>query len=130
MRSLWADFKKFVLRGNVLDLAVAVVIGAAFTAVVNSFANDVLMAFVGAIFGKPNFDAVVWNVGDGEVYVGRFVTSLVNFLIVALGVFVAVKMFETLQNLRRRPGAEEEAEPLTRGEELLTEIRDLLRDRR
>ncbi|GIU87991.1 MAG: large-conductance mechanosensitive channel [Acidimicrobiia bacterium] len=130
MRSLWADFKKFVLRGNVLDLAVAVVIGAAFTAVVNSFANDVLMAFVGAIFGKPNFDAVVWNVGDGEVYVGRFVTSLVNFLIVALGVFVAVKMFETLQNLRRRPGAEEEAEPLTRSEELLTEIRDLLRDRR
>ena len=130
MRSLWVDFKKFVLRGNVLDLAVAVVIGAAFTAVVNSFANDVLMAFVGAIFGKPNFDAVVWNVGDGEVYVGRFVTSLVNFLIVALGVFVAVKMFETLQNLRRRPGAEEEAEPLTRSEELLTEIRDLLRDRR
>lgn len=130
MRSLWADFKKFVLRGNVLDLAVAVVIGAAFTAVVNSFANDVLMAFVGAIFGKPNFDAVVWNVGDGEVYIGRFVTSLVNFLIVALGVFVAVKMFETLQNLRRRPGAEEEAEPLARSEELLTEIRDLLRDRR
>jgi large conductance mechanosensitive channel len=127
---LWVDFKKFVLRGNVLDLAVAVVIGAAFTAVVNSFANDVLMAFVGAIFGKPNFDAVVWNVGDGEVYIGRFVTSLVNFLIVALGVFVAVKMFETLQNLRRRPGVEEEAEPLTRGEELLTEIRDLLRDGR
>lgn len=130
MRSLWVDFKKFVLRGNVLDLAVAVVIGAAFTAVVNSFANDVLMAFVGAIFGKPNFDAVVWNVGDGEVYVGRFVTSLVNFLIVALGVFVAVKMFETLQSLRRRPGAEEEAEPLTRSEELLTEIRDLLRSER
>lgn len=130
MRSLWDDFKKFIMRGNVLDLAVAVVIGAAFTAVVNSFANDVLMALVGAVFGKPNFDDVVWVVGDGEVLIGSFVTSLVNFLIVALGVFVAVKSFEALQSIRGRGAVEEEPEPLTRSEELLTEIRDLLRARR
>lgn len=130
MRSLWDDFRQFVMRGNVLDLAVAVVIGAAFTAVVNSFANDILMAFVGAVFGKPNFNDVVWSVGDGEVLIGSFITSLVNFLIVALGVFVAVEAFETLQNMRRRGAVEEEPEPLTRGEELLTEIRDLLRARR
>lgn len=130
MRSLWDDFKKFIMRGNVLDLAVAVVIGAAFTAVVNSFANDVLMALVGAVFGKPNFDDVVWGVGDGEVLVGSFVTSLVNFLIVALAVFVAVKSFEALQSIRGRGAVEEEPEPLTRSEELLTEIRDLLRARR
>jgi large conductance mechanosensitive channel len=127
---LWDDFKKFIMRGNVLDLAVAVVIGAAFTAVVNSFANDVLMALIGAVFGKPNFDDVVWSVGDGEVLIGSFITSLVNFLIVALGVFVAVRSFEALQNVRRRGTAEEEPEPLTRSEELLTEIRDLLRARR
>ncbi|GIU89561.1 MAG: large-conductance mechanosensitive channel [Acidimicrobiia bacterium] len=130
MRSLWDDFKKFIMRGNVLDLAVAVVIGAAFTAVVNSFANDVLMALIGAVFGKPNFDDVVWSVGDGEVLIGSFITSLVNFLIVALGVFVAVRSFEALQNMRRRGTVGEEPEPLTRSEELLTEIRDLLRARR
>ena len=68
MKNLLADFKKFILRGNVLDLAVAVVVGAAFTAVVTSFANDVLMGFVGALFGKPNFNRVVIHVGEGNVY--------------------------------------------------------------
>ena len=124
MRQFVRDFRKFILRGPVIDLAVAVVVGAAFTAVVQSFANDILMGFIGALFGKPNFNRVVWHVGDGTVRIGLFITSLVNFLIIALAVFVVIKTFEKLQSLR----ASEEPEPeaLTRSEELLTEIRDSL----
>lgn len=128
MKNLLADFKKFLLRGNVLDLAVAVVVGASFTAVVQSFANDVLMGFVGALFGKPNFNRVVIHVGEGNVYIGKFITTLVNFVIIAAAVFLVVKTFEALQKLRGS-AAEPEPEPLTRGEELLTEIRDLLTER-
>jgi len=122
------DFRKFILRGSVIDLAVAVVFGAAFTAVVQSFANDVLMGFVGALFGKPNFNKVVIHVGHGDVSIGRFITALVNFFIIAGAVFLVVKMFETLQKMRGT-ASEPEPEPLTRGEELLTEIRDLLTER-
>jgi large conductance mechanosensitive channel len=124
VRQFVRDFRKFILRGNVIDLAVAVVVGAAFTAVVHSFANDVLMGFIGALFGKPNFNSVVWDVGDGTVKIGRFITQLVNFVIIAFAVFVVVKLFEKLQRLR--PPVDQDPEVLTRSEILLTEIRDSL----
>jgi len=92
--------------------------------VVQSFANDVLMGFIGALFAKPNFNHVVLHVGDGNVAIGRFVTQLVNFLIIAFAVFVAVKLFEKLQRLR--PPMDEDPEVLSRTEVLLTEIRDSL----
>jgi large conductance mechanosensitive channel len=115
------------MRGNVLDLAVAVVVGAAFNAVVQSFANDVMMGFIGAIFGKPNFNDVTIHVADGRVAIGAFFTAIVNFLIVAFAVFLAVKAFEAMQNLRRTRPVEEGPAALTIDQELLTEIRDLLR---
>lgn len=138
MKELISDFKKFILRGNVLDLAVAVVVGTAFNAVVLSFANDVVMGFVGAAFGKPNFSNLKLNlrgckppliyggtpVCNGTIAYGAFITTIVNFLIVALAVFVMIKTFEKLQNMRANQ--EPEPEPLTRSEELLTEIRDSL----
>jgi large conductance mechanosensitive channel len=135
VKQLLTDFKKFILRGNVLDLAVAVVVGTAFNAVVLSFANDVIMGIVGAIFGKPNFSTLKVNlrgckmvggasVCKGTVAYGAFITTLVNFVIVALAVFIMIKTFEKLQNLRAHE--EPEPEPLTRSEELLTEIRDAL----
>ena len=135
MKQLLTDFKKFILRGNVLDLAVAVVVGTAFNAVVLSFANDVIMGIVGAVFGKPNFSKLVVNlrgcsgkvgarVCKGTVGYGAFLTTLINFLIVALSVFIMIKTFEKLQSLRA--AEEPEPEPLTRSEELLTAIRDAL----
>jgi large conductance mechanosensitive channel len=124
VKQLVRDFRKFILRGNVIDLAVAVVVGAAFTAVVQSFANDVLMGFIGALFGKPNFNHVVLHFGDGNVAIGRFITQLVNFLIIAFAVFIVVKLFEKLQ--RMRPAIDEDPETPTRTEVLLTEIRDSL----
>jgi large conductance mechanosensitive channel len=130
VRDFLSDFKAFILRGNVLDLAVAVIIGAAFNAVVQSFANDVIMGFIGAIFGQPNFNKVVIHVGKGRVSIGNFITAVVNFLIVAFAVYLAVKAFEAMQRIRRRDAPNAEPEPdLTVDQELLVEIRDLLRDR-
>jgi large conductance mechanosensitive channel len=126
MRAFLNEFKKFIIRGNVLDLAVAVVIGVAFTAVVQSFANDVLMQLIAAVFGKPSFNNLTITLHDAVIRYGAFLTAVVNFVIVAFGVFLAIKAFERLQNLRQR-GEVEEIEPLTREGELLQEIRDLLR---
>jgi large conductance mechanosensitive channel len=121
------EFKEFIMRGNVVDLAVAVIVGAAFTAVVNSFANDILMQIVAAVFGKPDFNDLSFTLGDAEIFYGRFLTVLINFLIVAAVVFLVVKAINSLQNLRTK----EEEEELEETEvELLAQIRDALVDRR
>ena len=118
------EFKEFISRGNVVDLAIAVVIGAAFTAVITAFANGVLMNIVAAIFGKPNFDALTFSIGKGVIEYGKFLTALVNFLIVAVALFIVVKALNTMQGFRKR--GEEEAEAEKTEIELLTEIRDAL----
>ena len=145
MKHFWEDFKAFVMRGNVLDLAVAVIIGAAFKTVIDSLVNDVITPFIGAIFGKPNFNDLVLNlrgchdekvggkvvsVCKGTVAYGRFLTSMTNFLIIAAAIFVMIKAFERLQRIRKRDAEETGENPLASDEvTLLTEIRDLLRDR-
>ncbi len=129
MSELLKDFRAFILRGNVLDLAVAVVIGIAFNAVVNSLVNDVIMQIIAAIVGKPNFDDLTFMLGDGVIYYGRFLTALVNFLIIAATLFVIIRSFEELQKRRRAKGEEPEEEK-TDEVLLLGEIRDLLRERR
>src|SRR5687768_15834071 len=108
MKNVMSDFRKFVMRGNVLDLAVAVIIGIAFNAVVNSLVNDVIMQIIAAIVGEPNFDDLTFTIGDGIIYYGRFLTALINFLIVAATLFVIIRAFEELQ--KRRKGTEEELE--------------------
>ena len=122
------DFRAFVLRGNVLDLAVAVVIGVAFNAVVSSLVNDVIMQVIAAIFGKPNFDTLTFTIGDGIIYYGRFLTALINFLIIAATLFVIIRAFEELQKRRKASGEVDEDE-LSDEVVLLGEIRDLLRER-
>jgi large conductance mechanosensitive channel len=129
MSKLLEDFRKFVMRGNVLDLAVAVVIGVAFNAVVTSLVNDVIMQVIAAIFGKANFDKLTWTLNGGIIYYGKFLTALVNFLIVAATLFVVIKAFEEMQ--RRRKGAGEDVDEEKSDEVvLLSEIRDLLAERR
>ena len=105
MSKLSEDFRKFVMRGNVLDLAVAVVIGVAFNAVVTSLVNDVIMQVIAAIFGKANFDKLTWTLNGGVIYYGRFLTALVNFLIVAATLFVVIKAFEEMQKRRKGTSA-------------------------
>ena len=91
MKQLLKDFKGFALSGNVIDLALGVIIGTAFAKVVDVFAQDVLMGFIGAIFGEPNFDSLVWHVGHGEVKYGKLITVLFAFLIVAFCLLMLVK---------------------------------------
>jgi large conductance mechanosensitive channel len=117
------EFKDFITRGNVVDLAVAVVVGAAFTGVVNSFAKDVLMQLVGAIFGTHDFAKVSVDVNGTEIYYGAFINAVINFLIVAIAMFLVVKAINSVQNLRKR---EELQEAEITEVELLTEIRDAL----
>jgi large conductance mechanosensitive channel len=122
------EFKDFIARGNVVDLAVAVVIGAAFGLVVTSFTNDVLMQIVAAIVGEPDFKDMTFELNDTPIRYGAFLTALINFLIVAFAVFMVVKAINAMQNLRKSP-EEETAEAEVTEVVLLEEIRDLLRQR-
>jgi large conductance mechanosensitive channel len=122
MRPFIREFKEFISRGNVIDLAVGIVIGVAFTAVVNSFVDDILAAIVGAVVGEPNFNDLTLEVGDGVIRYGAFLTAVVNFVMIAFALFLAVKGFNTLRR-------EEEAEPEHTEKDVLIEIRDLIEDR-
>lgn len=116
------EFKKFLNRGNVVDLAVAVVIGTAFGAVVKSFVDNILMQLVGALIGKSDFSALKIGVGESHLYVGSFLNSVVAFVTVAFGVFLVVKAINAIR------GVKDEDEGPTESE-LLAEIRDLLKNR-
>jgi large conductance mechanosensitive channel len=124
-------FREFVLRGNVIDLAVAVVIGAAFTLVINAVVQWLITPLIAAIFGKPNLDDVMTFTINGAVFsIGAVLTALINFLLVAVAVYFV--LIVPMNKLREMRASGEEGEPEAPGEDilLLQEIRDLLRDRR
>jgi len=103
-------FKDFISRGNMVDLAVGVVIGGAFGAVITSFTNDILMALIGAVIGKPNFNSLTLAIGDSTVAYGKFLTALLNFVLIALAIYFLVVM--PLNKLaERRKSGEDESEP-------------------
>jgi large conductance mechanosensitive channel len=83
-------FRDFILRGNVVDLAVAVVIGAAFSSIVNSLVSDLINPLIAAIVHKPNFSYLVWNVNGGKITYGNFINALIQFLLVAFAVYFFV----------------------------------------
>ena len=124
------EFKEFAMRGNVMDLAVGVIIGAAFGKIVSSLVDDVLMPLVGMIVGKVDFSALSAKVGEAELFYGRFIQNIVDFLIVAFCIFLVLKGINKMSNLRKKE--EEEAPAAPAGptqEELLAEIRDLLKQK-
>ena len=121
------EFKDFINRGNVIDLAVAVVLGAAFGAVVTSFTDDILGGILGAIGGEPDLSSMTFEIGDGVIAYGSFIDAIINFLIIAFAVFLVVKAINAAQGLRSP--AEEEA-AVEEEIEVLKEIRDLLRQQR
>jgi large conductance mechanosensitive channel len=123
---MWAEYKAFLFRGNLIDLAVAFILGVAFAGVVTAFTEGVLMALVAAIVGEPNFDAVVLTIGDGQILLGTFLTALVNFLIIATVLFLIVRAAARFQ----RPPESEVPSPDSDEVILLREIRDALAARR
>ncbi len=100
MRGLLNEFKTFALGGNLVDLAIGIAIGAAFAAVVQSLVENVILPIVAAIFGEPNFDALSVTIGRGEIEYGKFLTTLVGFLLLALVIMFLVKA------IRRATGIE------------------------
>ena len=94
MRKSWAEFKAFAMGGNMLDLALGFIIGAAFASLVESLANNVLLQLVAAIFGKPDFTALVLTVNGAEIKYGAFITDFVSFLLLGLVLFGIVKVIK------------------------------------
>ena len=122
MSTLWSDFKKFLLQGDLVSVAVAFIIGLAFKALVDSLVNDVFMPIIGAIVGKPSFSDLTLKIGDGVVKYGSFINAVINFLIIATTLFVVVRTYEALRAMRSPAEKAEDPTEL----DVLTEIRDLL----
>lgn len=124
-------FRDFIMRGNVLDLAVAVIMGAAFGAVITALVENVLTPLIAAIVGKPNFNSLQFTVNGGVVKYGNFITALINFLLIAAAVYffivLPMKKLVEYQARRRAAGVEPDA-AVVPSDELVTlrEIRDLL----
>lgn len=118
------EFKTFAMKGNVVDLAVGIVIGAAFGKIVSSLVGDVLMPVVGSIVGGIDFSGLAVNIGAASVKYGKFIQSTVDFVIVAAAIFLVVKAINRMKREEQKPAAP--AAP-PRQEVLLEEIRDLLK---
>ncbi len=129
MRGFFKDFQLFIARGNVLDLAVAVVLGAAFGAITTSLVDDVIMPPIGYLVGGVDFQDLVLRLNSQVVIrYGAFLNTIINFLIVAFAMFVVVRLATAAQNFRRQEAESETAEELPLEVALLREIRDLLAD--
>ena len=126
------EFREFIARGNVMDLAVGIIIGAAFTAIVNSLVSDLINPLIGLLTGGVDFSSHVLRFGEGEdaaaFRYGAFITAVINFLIIAWVVFLLVKAMNRLRTVVDTTEAAPEAPGPTQ-EEVLIEIRDLLRGR-
>src|SRR5690625_2351485 len=122
--SMWEDFKEFAFQGNVIDLAVAVVIGGAFGQIVNSLVENIIMPSVGALLSGISFEGLSYTVGNAEITYGVFIQSVFDFFVIAISIFLFVRL---LMKFRRKQ-EEEEVEEVETQEQLLTEIRDLLKE--
>lgn len=124
------EFRDFIARGNVIDLAVGIIIGAAFTAIVTSIVEDLVNPLIGLIVGGIDFSAVSFGVGDAQFMVGNFINAVIKFVIIAWVVFLIVKAVNRMTALAKpkEAPAPEAPKPPT-AEELLTEIRDALKAR-
>jgi large conductance mechanosensitive channel len=123
------EFREFLLRGNVVDLAVAVVLGAAFGAVITSFVEDLLTPLIAAAGGEPDFAGLTFTINDSRFRYGEFINAVISFVIIGAAVFfLVVKPVNTLM-ARRKAGLEPEPEAVPEDVVLLGEIRDLLKAR-
>jgi large conductance mechanosensitive channel len=120
------EFKAFIMRGNVLDLAVAVVLGAAFTAIVTALVDNLITPLIGLIMGGVDFSTIGFSIGDARFGIGNMINAVINFLIVAFVVFMLVK---AVNRLMPKKEAAPEAPKGPTAEQLLTEIRDSLKAR-
>ena len=123
------EFKEFISRGNVMDLAVGVIVGGAFSSIVSSLVDDVLMPILGVIIGGIDFSGLSIKFKDATINYGLFIQNVIDFLIVAFCIFLIVKAINRLNNLSKKKEEEENKEIAVSEEvKLLTEIRDSLKE--
>lgn len=133
MKKFIEEFKAFAVKGNVIDMAVGVIIGGAFGKIVSSLVNDVIMPLIGVILGGQNFSELMFKIGESEIKYGTFIQNIIDFLIIALCVFMFVKFMTKLSSLKKK---EEVVEVVVEEPKkpddilLLEEIRDLLKKRK
>ena len=140
MKKFIAEFKEFAMKGNVVDMAIGVVIGAAFGKITTSLVNDVIMPLISRITGGVDFSAWKWVLKAAEVAedgteipeiavnYGSFIAVVLDFLIIALVLFLVVKAINKLRSIGKKEEPAEEEDPAPTAEDLLTEIRDLLKE--
>ncbi len=126
MKNMLDEFKSFIMKGNLVTLAVAFILGAEFSKVVTSFTRDIVQSFIAAIVGKASFNDLTVELGNGVVRYGSFLTALLNFVIIGFVVFLIVKAYDKMQAARGVVEAEEGPNEA----DLLAEIRDLLKAQR
>ena len=122
------EFKEFAVKGNVMDMAVGVIIGAAFGKIVTSLVNDILMPIIGMLTGGIDFTGLKATIGEANITYGQFVQSVIDFVIVAFCIFLMLKGINKLNRKKQQPAAPEAPKGPTQ-EELLAEIRDLLKQK-
>lgn len=126
-----AEFKQFIARGNVMDMAVGVIIGGAFKSIADSLVNDIINPFLGLFIGENAFSSLVLSLGSAEILVGSFLSAILNFLIMAFVVFCIIRSINKFHRKKEDPPAAPAAPPaLSEEEKLLAEIRDLLKEQR
>ena len=124
MKGFMAEFKEFINKGNVMDMAVGVIIAGAFGKIVTALVDNILMPIVGMLLGGVNFSKLAVTVGDASIVYGAFIQAIIDFLIIALVIFIIVK---NINKMKKEEPAEEEPEETPADIALLTEIRDLLK---
>jgi len=124
MNKVLAEFRDFAVKGNVVDLAVGVIIGGAFGKIVSSLVGDIVMPAVGVLIGGFDFKTLVVQIGSAKIAYGLFLQNVVDFVIVAWIIFIAVKV---INHFRRKEEDKPSAAPPPRQEQLLEEIRDLMK---
>ena len=130
MKKIVEEFKKFISKGNVIDLAVGVIIGGAFQKIVTSLVNDILMPIIGIIIGGHDFSNLTLKVKDATINYGVFIQNILDFLIVAFCIFMVIKIFNTIADNTKNKKKKEEVVLKKSNEELLIEeIRDLLKEK-
>ncbi|MCC9088293.1 MULTISPECIES: large conductance mechanosensitive channel protein MscL [Bacillus] len=120
------EFREFAVKGNVIDLAVGVIIGGAFGKIVTSLVNDLIMPLVGIIIGGHDFSDLAIKIGDAQILYGNFIQTVVDFLIISFSIFIFIRYLNKLK--RKKVEEEEVVETPDQTEVLLTEIRDLLKN--
>ncbi len=131
MKKFFDEFKEFIMRGNVVDMAVGVVVGGAFREIITSLVENIITPLISLLIGKVNLAQLGVTVSeDVKIMYGAFLQSIINFLIIAFSIFCVIKLMNTVHDKFMKKAEEEEAEAGPTQEELLAEIRDLLKEQK